>query len=122
MLGTNPRLCRVVINAWIVGACLTVALGVIGYFGLSGALFTKFDRAAGGFQDPNVFGPFLAFPFVILVRRVLTRPLGSALFSGAVALWIFLGIFLSFSRAAWGLAVLSAMMTAALLLRPSAMR
>ena len=74
VLGTDPRLYRVVINAWIVGACLTVVLGVIGYFGLSGGLFTKFDRAAGGFQDPNVFGPFLAFPFVILVRRVADAP------------------------------------------------
>ena len=63
--------------AWIAAALATTALGILGYFGLTGELFTKFGRAAGGFQDPNVFGPFLVFPFVMLVRRALTRPLGS---------------------------------------------
>src|SRR3712207_8135283 len=51
----------------------TVTLGIIGYAGLSGELFTRYSRAAGGFEDPNVFGPFLVFPFVILIRRALTR-------------------------------------------------
>jgi hypothetical protein len=115
VLGTNPRLYRIVVNGWIVAAVITVGLGVIGYFGLSGELFTKFDRAAGGFQDPNVFGPFLAFPFVMLVRRVLTRPLGSAILSGGLAMWVFIGVFLSFSRAAWGLSVLTTMLMALVL-------
>ena len=78
----------------------------LGYFGLTGELFVKFDRATGGFQDPNVFGPFLIFPFVVLVRRALTRPLGAvAAARRARARRSSSGIFLSFSRAAWGLTV-----------------
>lgn len=110
VLGNNERLFSVVVSAWIAAALATVSLGMIGYFGLSGELFTKFGRAAGGFADPNVFGPFLAFPFVMLVRRAMTRPLVPAIRDGALALFLLLGIFLSFSRGAWGLAVLSAVM------------
>ena len=104
-----------IVSAWIATALATTGLGVLGYFGLTGDLFVKFDRATGGFQDPNVFGPFLIFPFVVLVRRGLTRPLGEALRSGALALAIFVGIFLSFSRAAWGLTVIATLLTGMLL-------
>ena len=115
VLATNPRVYRIVVNAWIAAAVVTTALGVIGYFGVAGELFTKYERAAGGFEDPNVFGPFLVFPFAVLFRRVLTRPLGGALLNGLVALWIFAGIFLSFSRAAWGLALFAALATGLIL-------
>jgi hypothetical protein len=115
VLGTNPRLFDTVVNAWIVAALATVALGVIGYFGLTGELFTKFGRAAGGFQDPNVFGPFLIFPFVFLVRRALTSSLFGALVNGVVAISIFAGIFLSFSRGAWGATVLATLLMVTLL-------
>jgi hypothetical protein len=100
--GDSARL-DTIVSGWIAAALATTLLGVAGYFGLTGELFTKFDRASGGFQDPNVFGPFLIFPFVVLVRRALTRPVGPALVSGVMALAILCGIFLSFSRAAWGL-------------------
>ena len=30
-------------------------------------MFTKYDRAAGAFQDPNVFGPFLVLPGIYLL-------------------------------------------------------
>ena len=90
-------------------------LGALGYFGMTGELFVKYGRATGGFQDPNVFGPFLIFPFLVLVRRALTRPFGSALFSGMLALVVLGGIFLSFSRAAWALTVLATLMMGTLL-------
>jgi O-antigen ligase len=106
-LGAFPRLFKVVVNAWIAAALFTVALGIAGYFGLTGELFTRFQRAAGGFEDPNVFGPFLVFPFVVLLRRTLTAPLGAAAANGLLALFILAGIFLSFSRGAWGLVAVS---------------
>lgn len=115
VLGSNARLFSVVVSAWITAALATAGLGLIGYFGLSGELFTKFSRAAGGFEDPNVFGPFLAFPFVMLVRRAMTRPLVPAFRDGALALFLLLAIFLSFSRGAWGLAVVSVVMCVAVL-------
>ena len=112
--GDRSRL-DTIVTAWIAAALFTTVLGVIGYAGLVGELFTKFGRATGGFQDPNVFGPFLIFPFVVLVRRALTQPPGAALKSGALALVVFVGIFLSFSRAAWGLTVITTLMVAGLL-------
>jgi O-antigen ligase len=82
---------------------------------MTGELFVRYGRATGGFQDPNVFGPFLIFPFLILARRILTSPFRSACFSGVLALVIFMGIFLSFSRATWGITVLGALAMGALL-------
>lgn len=115
LIAEDSRRLDTIVNAWIAAALATTGLGVLGYFGLTGELFVKFDRATGGFQDPNVFGPFLIFPFVVLVRRGLTRPLGEALRSGILALAIFVGIFLSFSRGAWGLTIVATLLTGMLL-------
>ena len=104
-----------IVSAWIAAAFFTTLLGIVGYSGLAGGLFTKFGRAAGGFQDPNVFGPFLILPFVVLVRRTLTQPFSQALRSGIVALVVFIGIFISFSRATWGLTVITTLMVSGLL-------
>ena len=107
LIGEDSDRLDTIVSAWIWAALATAALGIIGYAGLTGELFTKFDRATGAFQDPNVFGPFLIFPFAVLVRRAVTRPPGEALRSGVLALAIFIGIFLSFSRAAWALTVIT---------------
>jgi O-antigen ligase len=104
-----------IVEAWIAAALITNLLGVAGYFGLTGELFVKFERATGGFQDPNVFGPFLVFPFVVLVRRALTRPAAQALASGVLALVLLFGIFLSFSRGTWGLTAITIALMGALL-------
>jgi O-antigen ligase len=105
-----------IVTGWVAAAVATTVLGIIGYFGLAGDLFVKFGRATGGFQDPNVFGPFLIFPFVVLVHRALTRSFRGALWSALLAFFIFIGIFLSFSRAAWGLTLVSVLMIGAFLL------
>jgi hypothetical protein len=115
IVAEDSRRLDTIVSAWIAAALMTTALGVAGYLGLTGELFVKFGRATGGFQDPNVFGPFLIFPFVVLVRRALTRPFGEALRSGLLALVIFIGIFLSFSRAAWALTVVATLLTGLLL-------
>ena len=115
LIAEDAKRLDTIVTAWIAAALMTTLLGVLGYLGLTGDLFTKFGRATGGFQDPNVFGPFLIFPFVVLVRRALTRPFGEALRSGLLALAIFIGIFLSFSRAAWGLTIITTLMTGMLL-------
>lgn len=115
LIGEDRTRLDTIVSAWIAAALFTALLGIVGYAGLTGETFTKFGRATGGFQDPNVFGPFLIFPFAVLVRRALTRPAAPALKSGALALVIFAGIFLSFSRAAWGLTVITTLMTTGLL-------
>lgn len=108
LTASDPRWAERIVTAYIAAATATTILGVIGYFGLvPGELFTLYGRAAGGFKDPNVFGPFLVFPYVVLVQRALTRPLRELPWNGTLALFLLFGIFLSFSRAAWGLTVVT---------------
>jgi O-antigen ligase len=118
----QPGLYRVIFLAWVTAAICTAALGILGYFhAFPGAeIFTKFERAAGAFQDPNVFGPFLTLPGIYLLYRLLTgSPARMALY--AVPLLIIVGgIFLSFSRGAWGLfGASAALLTATLFLQSS---
>ena len=70
-------------------------------------MFTLYERAKGPFKDPNVFGPFLILPFVVLARSILTRSILRSGWSILGALILLAGIFLSFSRGAWGMAILS---------------
>ncbi|PDT40345.1 MULTISPECIES: O-antigen ligase family protein [Sinorhizobium] len=96
---------RLIFNAWVSAAVLTALLGILGYFGAipGAANFTLYDRAKGAFQDPNVFGPFLAAPVLYLVHGLLTEPIRRAPLKIAGLLALTLGVFLSFSRAAWAL-------------------
>ena len=115
IIAEDPKRLDVIVSAWVFAALVTAVLGICGYFGLTGELFVKFGRAAGGFEDPNVFGPFLILPFLVLARRALTGSLGQVLLSGVLAMVIFSGIFLSFSRATWGATALGALLLAVLL-------
>ncbi|KOF22179.1 membrane protein [Ensifer adhaerens] len=96
---------RLIFNAWVTAAVLTALLGILGYFGaIPGAEnFTLYDRAKGAFQDPNVFGPFLSVPALYLIHGLLTQPIHKAPPKIAALLVLALGVFLSFSRAAWAL-------------------
>lgn len=111
ILEADHRRYGLIFRAWTAAALATGALGVAGYFDLfpGSDLFTRFDRAKGAFEDPNVFGPFLALPAIWSLSRLLT---GNALRMPVhAAIFIFLvgAIFLSFSRGAWALFVLSAL-------------
>lgn len=94
-----------ILNAWVAAAVITALLGVLGYFGAipGAANFTLYDRAKGAFQDPNVFGPFLVAPTLYLLHGLLTQPISRAPLKVAGLLVLTLGVFLSFSRAAWAL-------------------
>ncbi len=106
----NHSLLKVVFIGWTLAACLSGILGILGYFNaLPGAeRFTLYSRAAGGFKDPNVFGPFLILPAIWLLHGLVTgRPLKMPLqAAGLVVLTV--AIFLSFSRGAWGVYAASA--------------
>jgi hypothetical protein len=65
-------------------------------------LLTKFGRAKAFFNDPNVFGPFLILPAMYLLQRVLLGNGRRALLGGALFVVLAIGVFASFSRAAWG--------------------
>lgn len=82
-------------------------------------------RAAGLFKDPNVFGPFLV-PALLIVTEEIFRPrllrVGRSLRLLAFAV-LALGIFLSYSRAAWLNAVIAiAVLLTVLVLRRGGFR
>lgn len=108
----DPRRLKLIFNAWTCAAVITAMCGIIGYFhALPGfAIFTRYDRAMGVFQDPNVFGPFLVAPSLYLLHGILTgRAKHLPLRLGCLAILAF-GVLLSFSRAAWAMFVFSSMM------------
>ena len=118
----QPALYRLIYQAYILSAVLTSTVGIIGYFGIlpGTEMFTKFGRAAGAFQDPNVFGPFLALPGIYLLHRLLTGSPAKMFLYAVPLLIIVAGIFFSFSRGAWGLFGASAiLLTGALFLQSS---
>jgi hypothetical protein len=105
----DPERLVLIFKAWVAAAIITAMLGILGYFHAfpGAAVFTRYDRAMGAFEDPNVFGPYLVAPLLYLLYRLLTGRLTQAPFLILGLLVLALGIFLSFSRAAWGLLAFS---------------
>lgn len=96
---------RAVTLALIVGAGASSLLGTL-------ALFVSFPghealvlsgRARGLFEDPNVFGPFMVVPALILASELLDPRLLRMRQAFKVALLVVLGagVLFSYSRAAW---------------------
>ena len=71
-------------------------------------MFTLYGRAAGAFQDPNVFGPFLVLPGIFMLHRLMTGSIARMPLYAVPLLIVTAGIFFSFSRGAWGLFAASA--------------
>ncbi len=103
----DHRRLKLIFHAWVFAAIITSLLGILGYFNaFPGAhIFTRYNRAMGAFQDPNVFGPYLVAPLLYLLYRMLTGPQLKTPLLILGILVLALGIFLSFSRAAWGLLI-----------------
>jgi O-antigen ligase len=92
---------RLIMGAYIATALVGALAGTLGY--LSGSeLLTRFGRAKAFFNDPNVYGPFLILPAMYLLQRVLLGTKWRALWAGVLFMVIAIGVFASFSRAAWG--------------------
>ncbi|MGL4975645.1 MAG: O-antigen ligase family protein, partial [Bosea sp. (in: a-proteobacteria)] len=106
--------------AWVAGTA-----GIIGYFNIggSGSFLALYGRASGTFKDPNVLGPFLVLPIVYLIQGILVGRI--SLLRGFLFMSIPLfGLFLTFSRGAWGNLVLATalMMLLMFLTSPNANR
>ncbi|MGL4240824.1 MAG: O-antigen ligase domain-containing protein, partial [Beijerinckiaceae bacterium] len=92
---------------YVFAGAVAAMTGIVGYFDIagSGELLTRYGRAMGTFKDPNVFSTYLILPFVFLVQGFVlgdhTRPIVAFL----SLLIISAGLFLSFSRGAWIVAV-----------------
>jgi hypothetical protein len=87
--------------AYVTTALIATFVGAAGYFNLfgTGHLFAPIGRALGAFKDPNVFGPFLIWPALFLLYRMIGRGVrfGDMLLAGI----LLFGLLLSFSRGAW---------------------
>ena len=105
----DPVLLRTINRGTVIAGVLTSLAGMVGYFGLvpGAEAFTRYGRAMGFFQDPNVFGPFLVLPALYLTAGLLNGAAWKAPLRTGLLLLIVGGIFLSFSRGAWGLLVVS---------------
>ena len=88
-------------SAYILTAVLAGLAGILGYFNVAGLahFFTDNNRAMGAFKDPNVYGPFLIWPALVLMERMLVRRIG-VIDLGALGILV-VALLLSFSRGAW---------------------
>lgn len=89
-------------TAYVLTATVISIAAIAGYLNLfphAHDLFATYDRALGGFKDPNVFGPFLIWPALVVIERMLARRirLTDVLIVGI----LLLALLLSFSRGAW---------------------
>jgi len=103
-------------QAYLLAALLATAAGYIGFFHLlPGAnIFLDGVRVSATFKDPNVYGPFLIFPLLMLMIGLMTR--GIRLFDLAIMVILLGGLLLSFSRGAWVHFAISATVCFAILL------
>jgi O-Antigen ligase len=88
--------------AYTISAVISALLGAAGYFHLfphAFELFTDYGRAMAAFKDPNVYGPFLIWPALFALDRMVAQRVR---FIDAMVLAILVfGLLLSFSRGAW---------------------
>ena len=115
-----PRLTAMRI-AYVISAVCAALAGIAGYFSLfpGAETFAPLGRALGPFKDPNVFGPYLIWPTLFLMFRMLTDRI-RLLDVGVVGI-LLMALLLAFSRGAWFHFVASAlvMITIAFLTAPS---
>jgi len=94
--------------AYVLSAAIASLIGILAYFrALPGAeQFLLYGRVKSTFKDPNVFGPFLVLPLLLMVQVIIAR--GLRLLPLAAIGIIAGALFLSFSRGAWFHTALSA--------------
>ncbi len=98
------RIAQIVTRGYLIAAIGAAAFAVIGYLGKIETL-TLYGRASATFKDPNVLGPFLVLPAVLLLQRLLTGTRRQIVLAIPPFLLISVGLFLTFSRGAWGVFV-----------------
>lgn len=103
------RRMRLLFNAYTTGAVVAAAAGIGGYFGVlpDPQSYTGFGRAAGTFNDPNVYGPYLIAPALYLGLLLSKARSARALLLVPLIGVLVLGVLLSFSRGAWANFLLS---------------
>jgi O-Antigen ligase len=103
-------------SGYVLAATVASVCGIMGYFDIAGTfdIFTRYGRAMGPFKDPNVYSTFLALPLVLLVQGFFLGTHKRPVIAFVAFLIIAAGLFLSFSRGAWGVTAGAALMCIAL--------
>jgi hypothetical protein len=114
----NGKALDLLLSGYLASGLFAAATGVLAYVGVLpdfGLIVRMSGRLTGFFKDPNTFGPYLVFPVLLSLSKLekATRPAWKAAWLGAFAL-LSAGVFLSFSRAAWGNLAISLVTYAAL--------
>jgi hypothetical protein len=105
------------LGGYVAAAVVASVAGIVAYFHPFGSItdeFLEYGRVRGTFNDPNVFGAFLVLPVLVLLQRVLTGKPSEVFRCALPILMMLLGLFLSFSRGAWGQLVLSVLVLMAI--------
>jgi O-Antigen ligase len=94
-------------SGYAIAAMLASIAGIIGYFDVGGLgeTLTRYGRASGTFKDPNVFSTFLALPVVYLIQGFFLGTHKRPVIALIQLTIIMGGLFLSFSRGAWGVTI-----------------
>jgi hypothetical protein len=104
MLGSNTqRRLDILLRGYLAAALVASVVAAAAYFRLFGGasdIFLLYGRARGTFNDPNVLGAFLVLPGLLVFQRMLAGRL--VMRSGLMLLILLVGLFLTFSRGAWG--------------------
>ncbi len=105
VIEADYRRLRTIFNAYLLVGMLSSLLGIAGYFGLfpGAENFTRYGRAQGAFQDPNVYGPFLILPLTWTLYRIMRGSLRDVAVYLPLCCLLTLGVLVSFSRAAWAM-------------------
>ena len=100
-------------KAYLISCLFGVSLGVLGYFDVAdtGKWFSPEGRAMGPFKDPNVMGSYTIFGYVYLLQLLLLGKARYPLVTLLTALFLLLGVFLSFSRGSWGATAMATLLT-----------
>jgi hypothetical protein len=112
MLGVNTQArLDALARGCVIGGIIAALAALTGYFRIFPSLnelLLLYDRARGTFKDPNVLGAYLIFPTLLALQPVFSGKFRPAA-KGAMVLGLLApAILLSFSRAAWGQIVYTA--------------
>jgi O-Antigen ligase len=99
-------------SGYALAAVIASICGIMGYFDIAGTfdLFTRYGRAMGPFKDPNVFSTFIILPIVYIIQGFFLGTHKRPVLAGGMLMVIMAGLFLSFSRGAWGVAAAAVLM------------
>lgn len=109
MAEDTERRLNILIAGYIASAVIASFIAVASWFhAFPGAdFFIYVGRTRGTFKDPNVFGPFLILPTVIVIGRLLAGQYRSLILNAGIVMLLSLAVLLTFSRGAWGHLVVS---------------